>query len=370
MKKILLVANSSWSMIKFRYSLMNTLVDQGYNLHVIAPYDEYSKDIEAIGCIYHSVKINNKGSNPLKDLQLIYDFYRLYIDIRPDLIFHYTIKPNIYGVIASKFGKFKSISLITGLGYTFINDNITAKIAKILYKVALKIPLEVWFINADDKNEFIHKKLVAANKVRLIPSEGIDTEKFKPIRVQKSNNIFKFLLIGRMLEDKGVYEYIEAGNILSKKYKNFEIGLLGYLGVDNPKSISRKQMDELTKKSYIKYYGAKSDVRQNIAHSDCIVLPSYREGISMTLLESASMAKPLIATNVPGCKEVIDDGINGFLCNVKDGRDLAEKMEKMLNLDEKKRTAMGKVGREKVVTDFNIKVVIDVYLKTINLYDV
>ena len=365
MKKLLLVANTSWSMIKFRYSLMKTLVQNGYDVYVIAPYDEYFQEIKNIGCNYYDIKMDNKGSNPIKDIKLIYDLYKLYKQIRPDLIFHYTIKPNIYGSIAAKLGGFKCISVIPGLGYTFINNNLTAKIAKILYKIALKIPLQVWFINEDDKNEFINRKLVNKDKVKVIPGEGVNTKKFKPIKIEKNDNIFKFLFIGRMLEDKGVYEYIEAGEILLKKYNNFEIGLLGYLGVDNPKAISKKRMNEFTKKSYIKYYGSSDDVRSFITQSDCIVLPSYREGISMTLMEAASMEKPLIATNVPGCKNLIDDGINGFLCKVKDSKDLAEKMEKILNLTEDERIKMGKAGREKIIREFDEKIVINKYLVTI-----
>ncbi len=366
MKKILLVANTSWSMIKFRYSLMQTLIKNNFDVYVIAPKDDYSKEIEDIGCKYYDIDIDNKGSNPIKDLKLVYDLYKLYMKIKPDLIFHYTIKPNIYGSFATKIGGFKSISLIPGLGYTFINNNLTAKIAKVLYKVALKVPTLVWFINKDDKNEFIYRMLVDKNKAQLLPGEGINVEKFKPIEVNKNDNIFRFLLIGRMLEDKGVYEYIKAGEILSKKYNDFEIGLVGYLGVDNPKAITKEQMDNLTKMSYIKYHGSKSDVRQSISQSDCIVLPSYREGISMTLMESASMTRPLIATNVPGCKDLVDDGVNGYLCEVRNAEDLADKMEMMLGLSESERVEMGRKGREKMVREFDESIVIGKYLEVIN----
>lgn len=365
MKHIVLVGNTSWSMIKFRYGLMKSLILNGYKVTVVAPKDEYIQDIKDIGCEYREVDIDNKGSNPIKDIKLIYTFQKIYNELEPDLVIHYTIKPNIYGIIAAKISGIKAFAVITGLGYVFINDSIVSTIAKQLYKFSFRFATKVFFINKDDKNEFLNNNLVNKDKIVVIPGEGINTKYFKDINKTKKLNKFKFLLIARMLEDKGVFEYIEAGKILSKKYNNFEIGLLGYLGVDNPKAISKQQMDILIQEDYIKYYSSTNDVKPFISQSDCIVLPSYREGISMTLMESASMAKPLIATNVPGCKELIDDEINGYLCEVKSVKDLALKMEMMLKLSEEERIYMGKKGREKMQREFDKSIVIEKYLNII-----
>lgn len=365
MKKIVFVANSSWSIIKFRLGIIKTLVEQNYQVYVIAPSDEYSGEIISLGCEYIDIKIDNKGSSPIKDIKTTYNLYKTYKRIQPNLIFHYTIKPIIYGSFAAKIGKVKSIAVITGLGYTFINNNLTTKIAKFLYKFSLKFATKVWFINYDDKELFITQKLVQNSKVDILPSEGINTNIFTPIHKEKIDDTFRFLLIARMLWDKGVGEYIAAAETIYKNYQNVEFGLLGFLDVANPQAISKEQMDIWIRNKYIKFYGSSSDVREFIKNADCIVLPSYREGISMTLMESASMEKPLIATNVPGCKDIVDDKENGFLCEVKNPQDLVDKMEKMLNLSQKDREKMGKKGREKMIREFDESIVINKYLQTI-----
>lgn len=365
MKKILLISNASWTMVKFRRGLMQELVKKNYKVYVASPYDEYSKEIESIGCRYIDIKMDNKGSNPLKDMKLTYDLYRLYRDIQPDLIFHYTIKPNIYGSFATKLAGCKSISIIPGLGYTFINENFTAKVAKYLYKIALKIPLEVWFINQDDKKEFLSRDLVNEDKIRTINGEGVNIETFQPMEIKKKGQQFVFLMIARVLKDKGVYEYIEAARKIKSKYKNVKFQLLGSIYTLNPASIRKEEINIWEREGLVDYLGEVTDVRKYIAMSDCIVLPSYREGLSMSLLESASMAKPIITTNVPGCKDVVDDGINGYLCEVKNVEALADKMEVMINLTQRQRLDMGQAGRQRVIEEFDEKIIIKKYLNSI-----
>ncbi len=364
MKKIILVGNTSWSMVKFRLGLIKELINQKYDVTIIAPYDNNSNELKLLGCKYIDIDIDNKGSNPLKDFKLILNLKNIYKEINPDLIIHYTIKPNIYGTIASKIACFKSIAVVTGLGYTFINDSLVSKVAKLLYKFSFKFSNKVFFINDDDKNEFIKSNLVKENKIISIAGEGVNTKFFNDEK-NISNKNMKFILIARMLWDKGIGEYVEASNLLKQDYPNVEFGLLGYLDVDNPRAISKIQMTKWEEEANIKYYGSTDDVKSFIFKSDCIVLPSYREGISMILMESASMSKPLIATNVPGCKDLIDDGKNGYLCQPKNSKNLAEKMEKMLNLNKKNREKMGQNGRIKMIKTFDESIVINKYLKEI-----
>ena len=331
----------------------------------MSPHDEYSSKIQKIGCKFIDIKMDNKGSNPFNDLKLIYNLYKIYKNINPDLIIHYTIKPNIYGSFATKLAGCKSISIIPGLGYTFINDNFTAKIAKLLYRLALKIPKQVWFINQDDKNEFINRKLVNKDKIHIINGEGINLTYFNSkIEKQKSTK-FIFLVIARILKDKGIYEYLDAIKILQNKYSNIEYQLLGSLNAINPTSIQREEVVRWVDKKIINYLGETKDVRPYIENADCVILPSYREGKGMTLVESASMNKPIIATNVPGCKDVIDNGINGYLCEVRNSKDLADKMEMILNISENERKIMGQAGRDKIVKEFDEKIVISKYLESI-----
>ena len=365
MKRIVLVSNTSWSMIKFRLGVIKSLVKDGHEVIIIAPRDKHSNDFEALGCYYIELSMDNKGSNIFNDIKMVYKLQKAYKRLNPDLIFHYTIKPNIYGSFASKISKKKSIAVITGLGYTFIHDTITAKIAKFLYKSSLKYAQKVWFINIEDKNKFTLAKLVPVEKMQLLPSEGINVEAFVPIKVQKTDNVFRFVLIARLLWDKGVGEYVKAAKIISKKYSNVEFQLVGFIDAENPKAITQEQVDDWVEKGYVNYLGPTDDVKPFIAAADCVVLPSYREGVSMILMEAAAMKKPIIATNVPGCRDLVNNGVTGYLCRMRDYHDLSLKMDKMLHLSEKERKKMGKKARKFMVEEYNENLVIDMYRHTI-----
>jgi len=298
----------------------------------------------------------------------------------PNVVLFYTIKPNIYGSLAAVILGIPVISNISGLGTVFLNNNLSSKIARLLYKVAMKIPKKVFFQNSYDKDLFIKLKLVDVSKTDIIPGSGINTNKFKPLQVISNNDSkkIKFLFIGRLLKDKGLIEYVEAARAIRNGelkfenrelereiYKNIEFHILGAFYSGNPTAITENEMEIWEKENIVKYLETSDNVKAVIANHDCIVLPSYREGLSRVLLEAASMAKPIIATNVPGCKEVVEDGVNGFLCKVKDTNDLAEKMIKILNLSKEERIKMGQAGREKVIKEFDEKLVIDKYMEEI-----
>ena len=365
MKKIAIVSNTSWSLFNFRLSLAKAIQKAGYKVILIAPYDNYSERIKE-QFEYYSVYINNKGTNPKEDLKTTLEFYKLYKKIEPDVILHYTIKPNIYGTIAAGYLNIKCINNIAGLGRLFVERNFITTIAKWLYRYSQKKALKVFFQNRDDYDLFIKEKLIDKKKCDILPGSGVDTEKFSPVEYRKQDDIFRFLLIARMLWDKGVGEYVEAAKILEKKYENVEFYLLGFLDVQNSSAISQQQMQSWIDKGYIKYLGISDTVKDEIAKVDCIVLPSYyREGTPRTLLESASMAKPIITTDNVGCRDVVDDGINGYLCNVKSVVSLVDKMEKMLQLSQEERLEMGHKGREKMIKEFDEKIVIKKYLELI-----
>ena len=363
-KKVIISSNTSWSIYNFRLNLARELKKQGYKVIIVAPYDKYSevlkKEFE-----YHDVYMNNKGTNPIQDLKTTFEYYNLYRKIKPDIVLNFTIKPNIYGTIACNMLGIKTINNIAGLGTLFIKENFITQIAKWLYKYSQSKATRVFFQNKDDFELFVKESLVDKRKSDILPGSGVDIEKFKPIKIEKKDNVFRFLLIARMLWDKGIGEYVEAAKIIKSKYKRVEFLLLGAVGVDNPTAIPKETIDKWVKDGIITYLGVSDNVSEIIKNSDCVVLPSYREGLSRVLLEAASMAKPIITTDTPGCRDVVDDGINGFLCKVKDSKDLAEKMEKMLKLSEEKRINMGKAGREKIIKEFDEKIVINKYLETI-----
>jgi len=364
--KVVISSNTSWSIYNFRLNLARELKKNGYEIIIVAPYDEYSEIIKK-EFKYYNIFMNNKGTNPIEDLKTTIEFYKLYKNIQPDIVLNFTIKPNIYGTIAcSLLNNIKAINNIAGLGNLFIKQNFITKIAKFLYKYSQNKAYKIFFQNRDDYEMFIKEKIVDKVKCDILPGSGVDIEKFKPIEIEKKDNIFKFLLIARMIWDKGIGEYVEAAKIIKQKYNNVEFFLLGAVGVDNPSAISKQQIKEWEKEKIVKYLGTTDNVKQEIAKVNCIVLPSfYREGTPRTLLESAAMAKPIITTDNVGCKDVVDDGINGYLCEVKNSKDLAHKMEKMLNLSEKKRLEMGKKGREKIINEFDEKIVINKYLEVI-----
>jgi len=366
-KKIVICLNTSWNIYNFRLNLARALKKAGYKVFLVAPYDKYS-DILKQEFEYHNIYMNNKGTNPIEDLKTLIEFYKLYKSIKPDIVLNYTIKPNIYGNIACRILNIKVINNISGLGTVFIKENIITKIVKRLYKYSLKKSSKVFFQNSDDKELFIINRLVEKNQCDLLPGSGIDTNKFIPIAYNKEDETFRFLLIARMLWDKGIGEYVEAAKILKKKYKNIEFQLLGFLDSINKTAINEEQINSWIKDDLIVYLGSTDDVIEFIKKADCVVLPSYREGTPRTLLESASMAKPLITTNVAGCKEVVTDGINGFLCEVKNPKDLANKMEKMMNLNLDEKIAMGKAGREKMIKEFDESIVIDKYIENIEFF--
>ena len=366
--KIVLSSNTSWSIYNFRLNLARTLKEKGYKVIIVSPYDKYSdklsKEFE-----YYNIFINRKGTNPIEDLKTFLMYYKIYKKVKPDIALHYTVKPNIYGTFACTLLGIKTIVSITGLGYPFTNPGLVTKIVKLLYKTALSKADIVLFQNKSDYELFIRERLVDSSKCDILPGSGVDTQFFSPLIIEKKDKIFRFLLIARMLWDKGIGEYVEAARIIKSKYPNVEFFLMGAIDEGNPKAISQIQIEKWEKEGIIKYLGVreKEDVKKEIAKADCVVLPSYyREGIPKILLEAASMETPVITTDAPGCREVVDDGINGFLCKPKDSKDLAEKMEKMMNLPEEERIKMGKKGREKVIKCFDERIVIHKYLDAIN----
>ena len=367
MNKLVIASNTSWSLFNFRLGMARSLKESGYEVILMAPFDEYSQILEE-EFEYHNIYMNNKGTNPKEDIKTLIGFYNVFKKIKPDIVLNYTIKPNIYGNIACALLGIKTINNISGLGTVFIKESLVTKLVKWLYKYSLSKSSKVFFQNSDDRDLFIQNKLVQRDKCDLLPGSGIDTNKFILIEYKNEDGIFKFLLIARMLWDKGVGEYLEAAKIVKSKYPNVEFQLLGLLDVANNTAISKEQMQEWVNKGLVNYLGKTDNVKEFIKKADCVVLPSYREGTPRALLESASMSKPLIATNVPGCKEVVDDGINGYLCEVRNTQDLADKMEMMLNLSKNERKAMGKAGRVKMVDEFDEGIVVDKYLRSIEKF--
>ena len=363
-KRVAIVLNTSWNLYNFRLNLAKAIQKAGFEVIFIAPFDSYSQKLKDEGFEYYDIKINNKGTNPIEDIKTTIAFYKLYKKLSLDIILHYTIKPNIYGTIASNLLNIPTINNISGLGTLFIKESLSTKIAKMLYRYSQSKANRVFFQNRDDLELFIKNRLVDKNRCDLLSGSGVDLTKFTPIE-KKSSKVFKFLLIARMIRDKGVIEYVESAKIL--KNPNIEFLLLGATDIQNVTAISKEQIKIWEEEKIIKYINHSDNVKEIIAKVDCVVLPSYREGTPRTLLEASAMAKPIITTNTVGCKEVVDDGVNGYLCEVKNSKDLAKKMQMMLNLSQEERAKMGQKGREKMEKEFDERFVIEKYLDVISL---
>lgn len=385
--RIGIVINSAWNIYNFRKGLVQSLIKDGHSLIAIAPHDEFVANLEDLGCEFMDLEMENKGTNPLTDLKLIWTLYKTYKKAKLDIVLHFTIKPNIYGTLAAKILNITSINNVTGLGTVFIRQNFTSKIAHFLYKIAFYFPKKVFFQNKDDKQLFLDFGLVKEEITGLVAGSGVDTKHFISKKKEKTLVIaeneaefedlneelqieekpFVFLLIARLLYDKGILEYIEAVRILRVKYPKVQFQILGKIDADKGLGISKEIVTMWQKEGLITYLGKVNDVRYLIENADCVVLPSYREGTPRTLLEAASMSKPLIATDVAGCREVVVDGVNGLLCLPKNAQDLANKMQLLLLSSKERLAEMGNASREIALTKFDQSLVIKKYYEAMNL---
>ena len=369
---IAIVSNTSWSIYNFRLGLIRHLKQQGFEVLVIAPKDTFSSKLIAEGFHYHHVDIQNYGINPFFDLKTVRQLVRIYRVYHVDFIFHYTIKPNIYGSCAAAWTKVPSIAVTTGLGhmFTFKNDLLRFLIVK-MYRFAVSFAREVWFLNESDRLTFITHNIIKAEKTYLLPSEGVNTDYFKDdcTPINPSHKRLVFLFAGRLLWDKGIGELVEAARYIAKKYPFVDFQLLGFIDLKNPNSVQPEQITDWQDENIIKYLGETSDVKSVLCHTDCLVFPSYyREGVSRILLEAASMGKPIITTDNIGCREVVNDNETGFLCQPQNVEDLIEKIEKFINLTQKQQIEMGLKGREKMLCEFDEAIIIEKYMNKIKQY--
>jgi len=368
--KVAITLNTSWNIYNFRYTLVKQLLRQGHEVIAIAPKDKYTPKLIDIGCSFENVTMDSRGASPIKDLGLIFELHNIYKRVKPDVILHYTIKPNIYGTMAAAKLGIPSINNISGLGTIFLNDNLVSKIAMSLYRFSFKYPKKVFFQNEEDYRLFQHKNLVEKNACEVIPGSGIDLNHFIPTENtdKQDEKPFTFLMISRLIIDKGIREYVEAARILREKGLQARFLLLGGLDEEHSRGIMQKELDQWVEQKTITYLGRTDDVRPFISDADCVVLPSYREGTPRTLLEASACAKPIVATDVPGCNNIVSHEINGLLCEVKNTNDLSAKMQKMFNLSNETRTAMGVKGREIVEQRFDQSIVIKSYTRAIEKY--
>jgi glycosyltransferase involved in cell wall biosynthesis len=363
------VSNTSWSVFNFRLGVIRQLRDEGFEVIVVAPKDEFSAKLIAEGFKYLHIDIDNYGINPLRDVRTVFQLMHIYRKYNPDFIFHYTIKPNIYGSLAAWRCGIPSVAVTTGLGHLFTFKNGLVRFLTLwLYRIAAKLSQEVWFLNDSDRAHFIKKGIVSAKKAFLLESEGVNLKWFKPLEKPEKHigHRVRFLFAGRLLRDKGVFEFAEAARILSAKYPNAEFELLGFINPENVNSVTPEQIEEWQKQEILTYLGETDDVRQVLSACSCLVFPSfYGEGISRILLEAAAMGKPIITTDNTGCREVVIDGVTGFLTEPRSTSDLIAKLENFIRLSPEDRLTMGRAARKNIEEKFDENRIITHYSHTL-----
>lgn len=357
--------NACWNFVNFRAGLIAALRKEGYEVVAIAPADAASEELAGLGVSHLPIAMDVSGHSPARDLTLMWRYYQLLRQLRPDAYLGYTAKPNIYGSLAAQALGIPVINNVSGLGTAFIRGGFLGRLVSNLYRVAFRRSRIVFFQNADDRGLFVSRRLVRPAAARLLPGSGIDLCRFQPVPLPSQGRDAVFLLVGRMLWDKGIGEYVEAARLLRRTHPTARFQILGFLKAQNATAVPAEQVTAWQREGVIEFLGDSPDVRPFIAAADCVVLPSYREGLPRSLLEAAAMARPLVATDVPGCRDVVQHGVNGYLCTVRDASSLAEAMERVLALEPSAREAMGNRGRALVEARFDERLVIESYLQAV-----
>lgn len=363
--RIAITVNTIWNIYNFRLDLILHLQANGHKVFAIAPFDNYVTKLESIGVTCYDIKLNSKSTNPISDIFLIRNYINIFKEIKPDIILSYTIKPNIYGNFAAGILRIPTLNNISGLGTLFIKKTVLTSFAKLLYKFSLKFSNHVFFQNSFDRSYFINCGIVSNEISSVINGSGVNLNKFKFIK--KSNNCDVFLFVGRIIKDKGVIEFLESAIKILKIYPKKKFLLVGEIGVQNKTSISKGVLDlYLSKSSQIRYLGMTDNIIEIMKNADILVLPSYREGLSKTLIESSAIGLPIITTNVPGCKDVVKHLYNGLLCSPKSVTSLFVEMKRMIQFSESQRIQLAINARNVVENKFSSEKIVKQYLIKIN----
>lgn len=364
--KVLFCDNSLRELLNFRKNVIDSYVENGWDVVLVAPRNcDYMPESSRIKVIPIS-ELQRSGKNPFQDLNYFCALRKIYRTERPDYIFHYTIKPNIYGTLAAKSCGIHSSAMVAGLGYVFNKSGMGNKIARSLYKFALRFADYVFVLNAYNY-EYLKDKFVSRKKLILLKGgEGVDLRHFFFVGTGSRQEEIKFLMISRVLYDKGYQEYVDTAKSIRKMHPEAEFQLLGSIDGAYPNHVPEEQVRKDVEAGYIRYLGYHSNVRFDIEEADCIVLPSYHEGLSRVLMEALAMGKPIITTDIPGCRETVDISKNGFLVKPKDTKSLMDAIIKFLALTEDKKHAMGRYSREKAEREFDVLDVVKMYHQITN----
>lgn len=357
----MITVNAAWNVWNFRTPIVHALQRDGHDVTVLAPPDDSVQSLQSKGCRYIPLEMSVTGMNPLQDIALMRRMRAIFRNEQPDVILSYTIKNNIFGAIAARSEGIPFIPNVTGLGTAFLSGGILQGIAQALYRYAFAQLPVVFFQNEDDRHLFTSRGLVREAQARVLPGSGIDLARFSSADYPLSDTAPTFLMIARLLRDKGVVEFAEAARVVKREHPHARFQLMGALAAENRSAISKSDLDGWLQEGIIEYLGVSDDVRPHIASSHCVVLPSYREGAPRTLIEAASMSRPVITTDVPGCRSVLDPGASGLLCAPRDAESLSSTIRRFIAMPHHHRAAMGRTGRRHMELHFDEAIVVNSY---------
>jgi glycosyltransferase involved in cell wall biosynthesis len=359
---VVLSVNTCWNVANFRAGLIRGLQHAGYRVVALAPLDRHVERVRALGCELIDLPMDAKGVNPLRDLQLLWRYRRALKRLRPRAFLGFTIKPNVYGSLAAQSLGIPVVNNVAGLGTTFLRGGWLNRVARLLYRTGLWRSARVFFQNGEDRFLFIQGGLCRAEQADLLPGSGVDLERFTPRMPNTNGGPIKVLLVARMLWDKGVGELVEAVRRVRDEGVDCELRLLGFLDVRNPSSIPREQIASWQTEGFVFYLGEADDVRDHLDAADVVALPSYREVTPRSLLEAAAMSKPIITTDAPGCRDVVEDGVNGYRVPIRDIPALADALQRFARLSPEERIRMGAASRTLVELRYDERIVVKAYL--------
>ncbi len=366
MRTVTISSNTSWYLYNFRASTIRRLQSEEYRVICLSPEDDYSqKLIEDLGCEWLPLVMNNQGSNPIRDAGLVYQFWCYYRKLKPVAALHFTIKNNVYGTWAARVLKIPAINNVSGLGTAFIRSGLVPAIVRLLYKTSQPFAHHVFCQNQEDFAQLVGSKLVASKQLELLPGSGVDLDRFNPSLREEHSGPFRFLYAGRMLADKGLTELISAVSAINANGIQCNLWLSGFADVDNVSSISRQQLEKWAEQPGIEWLGPSDSMQQIYGAVDCVVLPSYREGMPRSLLEAGAMGLPVVATDVPGCRNIVENRFNGLLCEARNSDSLQVVMQKMLLMTATERLTMGQNGRTLVSQHYSEHLVVDATLRAV-----
>lgn len=364
MFRVVLTANSSWYLLNYKKNLINTLVKK-FEVFCLTPKDKYTKHLKKLGIKYCEIKLNNHGVNPLFEFYSLINLYYHLKKIRPNVLLNFTIKNNIYGTICSILLKIPFANNTAGFGNSFINNNFIFLFIKIIYKYFLKKSNYIFTQNKDDYKYLVNTLKIARKNICLVAGSGIDVKTNFSFKKKKSNKYFNFLYLGRFIKNKGIIDLFEAFKNIHKKNKLVKLSLVGYRKNDKSQ-ISDDIIKKIRAHEAIEVINFTDKNLEFIYNCDCLVLPSYREGLPKSLLEAGLLKKISIAADVPGCREIIRNEVNGYLFKKGDVSGLEKKMIKVYKLKKNKLFKIGNNAKRLVIANFNEKTVINKTLNFIN----